>query len=118
MDKSKPQIFPQAYPSVSCDTFGCYQRSKWSIGRPDAPLNLCINLCDKCMESVIGLIPDQLKEAFVPKEGTVLVDAEFLQGLIANQKPAEPEGIADAESDAPPPTELPKPAPKAAVKKK
>lgn len=73
IDRSKAQIFPQPYPSASCDSYLCRQRSKWFIGRPDAPLAICLKLCDDCLKNVIESLPEGFKPTGIP-EGMVMVD--------------------------------------------
>ncbi len=61
-ERNKAQIFPNPFHSVSCDVFNCYNRAKYFIGRPDGPLNLCLNLCEDCMKSVVASIPREFVE--------------------------------------------------------
>lgn len=84
--KDKPQIFSNPY-TVSCDTFSCYKSARWSVGRPDGPLNICQNVCDECVKDIMRHLPAELLE-FVPvPEGKVLVDEAELMEL--RQKAAE-----------------------------
>lgn len=76
--KNLPQFFPQPYPSAPCDSFNCLSRAAYFIGKPEGPHNICHRLCPTCAESVVRSIPEELKRAFIPVEGTVLVTEEFL----------------------------------------
>ena len=59
LPKDKAQIFPQPYPSAPCDMYGCSNRAKWFIGRPDGPLSLPLRVCDECMRNIVASIPDE-----------------------------------------------------------
>lgn len=74
IDKTKAQIFPQPYPSASCDAYMCKQRSRWFVGRPDAPLAICLKLCDDCLRNVVESLPEGFKPQFTPPKGMVMVD--------------------------------------------
>jgi len=78
--KNKAQIFRNPY-VVHCDMFNCRNRAEWFCGRPDGPLNLCMNLCDECLKSILRLLPVDLQEHVPRPEGTVLVSADYLDEL-------------------------------------
>lgn len=77
--KNIAQVFKNPY-KASCDVFSCFQPAKWFIGRRDGPYNLCLNLCDKCLNDIISTIPAEMIQQN-PPEGTVLVSAEYLEYL-------------------------------------
>jgi len=53
--------------SIFCETYNCRNRAKWFIGNPQGPRNTWINLCDECLQSVYGSMPDSVKPAKVYK---------------------------------------------------
>jgi len=59
LPKNKAQIFPQPYPSAPCDMYGCSNRAKWFIGRPDGPLSLPLRVCDECMRNIVASVPEE-----------------------------------------------------------
>lgn len=75
LDKSKAQIFPQPYPSAPCDVYGCSNRAKWFIGKPDGPLNIPMRVCDECMRNIVASIPEEYLSAMTLEtylEGTFI----------------------------------------------
>jgi len=62
LPKNKAQIHPNPYPTVACDIFNCRNRAAWFIGRPDGPLNLCLNVCDDCLQDILASVPKQEQE--------------------------------------------------------
>lgn len=60
MPRNVAQVFKHNYP-VPCDTFSCSQRAEYMIGRKDAPLNTCMNLCEKCLKNIMKSL-DYLKQ--------------------------------------------------------
>jgi DNA-directed RNA polymerase subunit RPC12/RpoP len=57
--KSKQQIIPVGV-SASCETYGCYKKATWAIGRPDAPRALWSYYCSQCMKDIVSNIPAEL----------------------------------------------------------
>ncbi len=58
--KNTAQVFPNPFPHAFCDVFSCRNPAKWFVGRPDAPLSTCMNLCDACLRSVLASIPAEM----------------------------------------------------------
>lgn len=88
---NKAQIFPNYNKAIYCETFSCRTPAAWFIARPDGPAMLRRNVCQKCMESILASIPDDLLE-FVPlPDGMVLVEKGELEALIEAAKKAEKE---------------------------
>ena len=88
--KDKPHIFHNPYQAY-CDTFNCTRQAKHFLGRPDGPLNICLNLCDECLTSVLEHMPDELKLRMTPPAGYVLVERDYYEELQTNAEAAQAE---------------------------
>jgi len=55
----KQQIMSVSLP-VSCETYNCFKKVQWAIGRPDGPRELWNYYCDDCMRDVVSNIPAEL----------------------------------------------------------
>jgi len=55
----KQQIIRVSLP-VSCETYNCFKKVQWAIGRPDGPRELWNYYCDDCMRDVVSNIPAEL----------------------------------------------------------
>lgn len=92
LDKSKAQIFPQPYPSAPCDVYGCSNRAKWFIGRPDGPLNIPMRVCDECMRNIVASIPEEYlsheshDRQDVVKTGQVVTLETYLEGTFIDNE--------------------------------
>ena len=53
--RDKPQIISNSY-GTFCDTFNCTNPATYLIGRPDGPLDLCYQVCDKCLADILQSI--------------------------------------------------------------
>ena len=78
--RDKPQIFHNPYQAY-CDTFNCTRQAKHFIGRPDGPLNICLNLCDECLTSILQHIPDEMKQHITPQDGYSLIKEESFDNM-------------------------------------
>lgn len=68
MDKNLAQVFPQTFPSASCDIYNCRNRAMHFIGRPDAPLNLAMKVCNTCLENIlVSVLPTPQPEIPEPE---------------------------------------------------
>jgi hypothetical protein len=55
----KQQIIKTSLP-VSCETYNCYKKVQWAIGRPDGPRELWDYYCDSCIRDIVASIPEEL----------------------------------------------------------
>lgn len=73
-DRSKPQLFPNPYPSRPCEVYLCTRRADYYLGRPDGPLSIVFPICGQCAEDALNLLPEELKPAPVVTEPEVPTD--------------------------------------------
>lgn len=45
---------------IPCEIYGCNTRARYAIGNQQGPPNVYINVCPKCMESIIKSVPQEL----------------------------------------------------------
>lgn len=73
-----------------CDSYNCSRKAAWSVGKVEGPKTIRHNLCEKCVEQLIGSIPGDLKiylgePAATPEIITPTTPTEYK----ADVKPAE-----------------------------
>ena len=56
---SKQQIMPVQV-AAACETYNCYKKAAWAIGRPDGPRQLWHYHCDQCMRDIESA-PEELR---------------------------------------------------------
>jgi len=111
---SKQQIMPSNL-AVSCETYGCYKKVAWAIGRPDGPRELWHYHCDQCARDIVENIPAELLPPapvfdvpaaleLIKQELTTETDAcvpmiEELMDILTEKGFLEAEVIADDEPD-------------------
>lgn len=47
--------------AVSCETYNCYKKVSYAIGRPDGPPQLWRYLCEDCTRDMLSCIPEELR---------------------------------------------------------
>lgn len=74
--KHLAQVFPNPYPSVYCRIFNCHTPAKYFIGRPDAPLNTPLPVCEACAKSIVDSLPAELLPPVLVPEAPIQEPAE------------------------------------------
>lgn len=105
-NRNKPQLFPNPYPSRPCEVFLCSNKADYYIGRPDGPLSIVFPICRGCLESVFGLLPEELKPLLpVPMNEEVQMPAS--EAVPPSDGPPHVPGEDTPPSDDNPPQDLP-----------